>query len=163
LSDIESNGAAAKTSIIELQQVLDNHGIEIGSSEVKSYDFMAVSNMLTGDDIWFLKKVKSQGITVYAPKERFYTEMRGGTWELALMLVGEAARDIVLALAASWIYDKAKTWRETKKKKSDTDIKEPQVRMKLYLTKTKELIEIEGDADSAIRVLKKLRKKRKND
>ena len=150
-----------KTSVntrnIEFEDLIREEKSNLDVSVLESYDFIPISTMLTADDIWMIKKVKSQGKRVYVNKGPPYVELRGGEWELALYVIGEATRDIVIGLVGAWIYDKLRAWNEAKKSNPGSRVKQPGVKLKFYLKKSKKHIVIEGEADDVLKALDKIK------
>jgi len=144
---------------IEPEELLLREHSELDISTLGSYDLVPISRLLSFDDVWLIKKVRSEGNKVYLPnKERKYVELRGGEWELALTFVGASIKVIVLGLITRWIYDKVNNWKQAKAEKPGSGIKQPGVKIRLYFTKSKKYIEVEGDAEAALKALDKLKK-----
>ena len=145
---------------IEPEELFHEQKIELDISNLASYDLISPSKLLSSDDVWLIKNVKAQGKKVYVAKdERKYVELRGGEWEIALTIVGESIKVIVLGLISRWIYDKVKNWKKEKEENSPSSgIEQPRVKIGLYFTKTKKHVELEGDADSVLKALDKLKK-----
>lgn len=159
LMPASSEDNCMKISVIELRELLASEKMKIDGSGLESFDFVPISKMLTADDVWLIKKMKKEGKKVYLPvAEPVYSEMRGGEWELASMIISEAAKGVVIGLVSMWIYDKIANWRKAKNDNPGSGVKQPGVKLKFYFTKTKKYAEIEGESEAALKALDKLKK-----
>ena len=109
---------------------------------------MTVIKQLRGND----KKVH-----IHDFENRKYVELRGGEFGLSLMIIKLVALPIIVSLTTKWIGKRLQVWKDDKKESApDSLVDPPDFKMEFYIKDNQKYVKIDGDADTALRELKKL-------
>ena len=146
----------------ELTQLLDEEGLAIEDSVINSNEVIVLPSkgkMLTTDDVWITRQIRASKRKVHVPDyaSTQIRDFRGGEWEHSLIIVAEAAKDVIIAVASAWIYKKIEDWKEKKKGNPNGLNAPPAFKLRYYFTKSKRYVEIEGDAESSLKALDSLK------
>lgn len=152
-----------KKEDIEINDVLRKHNINLDDTVLTKNDVVVIPNqwgeksaLLTADDIYVIKELRGTGrkIHVQDQEKMKIQDFRGGEFELAMMIVNEAIKPVLISIVSAWIYDKIKSYREAKKEAPESKVQPPKFKLKYYFTKNKKFVEIEGDAEEAAKILR---------
>jgi len=154
-----------KTKNVEINDLLKKQGIDAKDVDLTSNDVVVIptlrgdKHLLSADDVYVVKKLREGNKKVHTVNQdnKQYHEFRGGEFTLAMMIVNEVAKPILLGLAAAWIYDTIKNYKEARKQSSESKIETPKFKLKYYFTKSKKYVEVEGDADEVKKIIDSLK------
>lgn len=150
---------------IDLNVILKKQEIDDNDVDLKSSDVMVVPKsrkgrqLLSADDVYIVKKLRGENIKVQILNQdkKEYHEFQGGEFELAMMIVNDFAKPILLGLVSAWIYDIIKQYEKTRKESPESKAKVPKIKVKYYFLKSKKYVEIEGGFDEVTEVIKSLK------
>ncbi len=144
---------------IPLDVFLNDINIKLNDSAI-GHDIVVIPRpMLNSDDVTMIKRLRnnSKKVHIHNYDDRKYVELRGGEFELALMLIDKLAIPIIVSLTTLWISKRLESWKAEKKETSpDSIVDPPDFKMELYIKDKQRYIKIDGDAETALKELKKL-------
>lgn len=145
---------------IPLNSFLQEINIELDNSILEKNPIIVIPNhMLNSDDVTIIKRLRNnkQKVHIHNYENRKYIEMRGGEFELALMIIDKFAIPLIVSITTMWIGNRIKSWKDQKNESApDSLVDPPDFKMEYYIKDDKKYVKIEGDADTALRELKKL-------
>jgi len=145
---------------IPLEEFLTQKNLVLDENTLNTNDVVVIPRpSLNTEDVTIIKRLRANQKKVYIHDfgKRKYSEYRGGEYELALMLLDKVILPIVVGALTALIISTIKSWKKTKEKVSPkTDTEPPDFKMEFYIKDNKKYVKIKGDADTALKELKKL-------
>lgn len=145
---------------ISLDDFLKEKNLVFDDDLLKNDDTIVIPNpTLNKDDVTVIKRLRAnqKKVHIYNFEERKYSEHRGGEFELALMFVNGLVLPIAVGIITKWINSTIQSWKKTKEEVSpQTETDPPDFKMEFYIKDKKRHVKIEGDAETALKELKKL-------
>lgn len=145
---------------ISLDDFLKEKNLILDDDVLKNNDAIVIPNpTLNVDDVAIIKRLRAnqKKVHIHNFEERKYSEHRGGEYELALMFLNAVILPIAVGIVTNWITSTVKSWKKTKEEVSpQTDTQPPDFKMEFYIKDKKKYVKIKGDAETALKELKKL-------
>ncbi len=146
--------------IIPLDSLLEEINIKIDESIIESDSIIVIPQPeLNSDDVTLIKRLRSNNkkVHIHDFENRKYVELRGGEFDLALMIIDKMAIPIIVSLTTMWIGKRLQAWKDEKKEIApDSLVDAPDFKMEYYIKNDKRYVKIKGDAETALKELKKL-------
>lgn len=145
---------------VSLSDFLKEKNLILDDDVLKNNDAIVIPHpTLNTDDVTVIKRLRAnqKKVHIHDFEERKYSEYRGGEYDLALMFIDKVLLPITVSIVTTWIISTVKSWKKTKEEVSPkTDTQPPGFKMEFYIKDDKKYVKIEGDAETALKELKKL-------
>jgi len=145
---------------ISLDSLLEEINITLDQSKIDTDSIIVVPQpQLNSDDVTMIKRLRANNkkVHIHDFENRKYVEMRGGEFDLALMIIDKFAIPIIVSLTTMWIGKRLQAWKDEKKEVApDSLVDPPDFKMEFYIKNNERYVKIEGDAETALNELKKL-------
>lgn len=145
---------------IELNELLQQEGVQGSNLPITENDVIVIPKVrLSEDDIEVIKKIRANNNKVYIHNldQTQFKDFRGGEYVLGLLILKEIAIPIVMEAAKNWVNGRITSWKKRKQENQKSEIKPPDFKMEFYVTDKKKYMKIEGDSETSLKALDKLK------
>lgn len=145
---------------IEWNDLMREEGIQISDSSITENDVIVIPKVkLSEDDIVVIKKIRASNkkVLVHNLDQTQFKDFRGGEFALALLVVTSVVIPIITAVVANWIMGRMDNWKMKKKENEKSEVTPPDFKMEFYVADKKKYVKIEGDSETSLKALDKLK------